>query len=400
MDDFIRYLGSSFQLAWQDIIDILFMTVVAYKLYTWFRGTRAFTAFLGLMALGIFYLLARTFGLFLTTRVFQILWQVFVILLIVLFQSEIREVLEKVNPVKFFLDKRSLSGPQFIQAILDAAFQLAEQNLGALIVLERRDRVDRLMREGVVLNGEVSREILTSIFQKRSPVHDGAAIIRGGKLSVVGSYLPLTEREGLPQHFGTRHRAAIGLTERCDALGVVVSEESRSVSLARRGRIESHPDRASLRRVLEEEMGATRREKKGFTASIREWLTHYWKTKLTAFAVVILVWVLFVGRQPVDIGVTAPLKYRNIPSELRLKDGAPEEVFIKVEGPRSEIRTLNTQDVSVIIDLSDSYPGDNPIEISKGSVETPFGTRISLIRPSRITVILEKVEQPREGEPF
>ena len=114
----------------------------------------------------------------------------------------------------------------------------------------------------------------------------------------------------------------------------------------------------------------------------------------------ILAWVLFVGRQPVDIGGSAPLKYRNIPSELRIKDGAPEGVFIKVEGPRSEIRTLNSQDVSVIIDLSDSQPGDNLIEISKGSVETPFGTRISLIRPSRITVVLEGAEQSSELGPF
>jgi len=392
MEDFIQYFGSPSQVAWQDIIDILFMTVVAYKLYTWFQGTRAFKAFLGLMALGILYLVARGFGLFLTTRVFQILWQVFVILLIVLFQSEIREVLEKVNPTKFFPERRSLSGPGYIQAIVEGTFQLARENLGALIVLERHDSVDRLMKEGVPLDGEMSREILTSIFQKRSPVHDGAAIIRAGRLSVVGSYLPLTEREGLPQHFGTRHRAAIGLTERCDALGVVVSEESQAVSLARSGKIDIYPDPAGLKKTLEHEMGARQRSKKTFVVSLREWVTHRWKTKAIAFGVVILAWILFVGRQPAGIGLTAPLKYRNIPKELRIKSGVPEEVFIKVEGPRSEIRNLKPTDVSVIIDLSNSEAGDNPIEISKGSVETPFGTRISLIRPSKITVILERGE--------
>lgn len=392
MEDFIQYFGSPFQLAWQDIIDILFMTVVAYKLYTWFQGTRAFKAFLGLMALGIFYLVARTFGLFLTTRVFQILWQVFVILLIVLFQSEIREVLEKVNPTKFFPGKRSISGASYIQEIVDATFQLARENLGALIVLERRDRVDRMMKEGVPLDGEVSRQIVASIFQKRSPVHDGAAIIRGGRLTVVGSYLPLTEREGLPQHFGTRHRAAIGLTERCDALGVVVSEESRAVSLAREGKIEPYPDPAGLKEALEKEIGVKERNKKTFAVSLRGWMTHYWKTKAIAFAIVILAWILFVGRQPLDMGLTASLKYRNIPEGLRIKDGAPEEVFIKVEGPRNEIRNLKSRDVSVIINLSDLKPGDNLIQISEGSVETPFGTRISLIRPSKITVTLEKTD--------
>ncbi|NIQ40429.1 MAG: hypothetical protein GTN81_17865 [Proteobacteria bacterium] len=392
MEGFLQYLGSSLELAWQDVIDILFMTVVAYKLYTWFQGTRAFKAFLGLMALGIFYLVARTFGLFLTTRVFQILWQVFVILLIVLFQSEIREVLEKVNPIKFFPGKPSQSGTRTMEEIVGAAFELAKENLGALIVLERHDRVDRLMKEGVRLDGEISREILASIFQKRSPAHDGAAIIRGGRLSVVGSYLPLTEREGLPQHFGTRHRAAIGLTERCDALGVVVSEENRSVSLAQSGRIEPFPNPAGLKETLEREMGAEVRNQRSFLVYVRAWVTHYWKTKMIAFGIVVLAWILFVGRQPLDVGLTAPLKYRNVPTGMGIKAGALEEVFIRVEGPRNEIRNLNSRDISVFVDLSDSQIGDNLVQISKGSVETPFGTRISLIRPSRITVTLERVE--------
>ncbi len=392
MEGIVQYLISSLQLAWQDIIDILFMTLVAYKLYTWFQGTRAFKAFLGLMALGIFYLVARTFGLFLTTRVFQILWQVFVILLIVLFQSEIREVLEKVNPTKFFPGKRSESGTRYIQEIVDAAFELAKENLGALIVLERRDRVDRLMKEGVRLDGEVSRHILASIFQKKSPAHDGAAIVRAGRLSVVGSYLPLTEREGLPQHFGTRHRAAIGLTERCDALGVVVSEENQSVSLAQEGKIAPYPDAKRLQEALEQAMGTKERDKRSLLVSVREWITQYWKTKAIAFGIVILAWFLFVGRQPLDVGVTAPLKYRNVPKGLGIKDGAPAEVFIRVEGPRNEIRNLKSRDISVFVDLSDSNPGDNLIQISKGSVEMPFGTRISLIRPSRITVTLERIE--------
>jgi diadenylate cyclase len=316
-----------------------------------------------------------------------------VILLIVLFQSEIREVLEKVNPAKFFANRRSGSGARSIEAILDAAFELARENLGALMIIERQDRATRLMKEGVHLDGEVSREILTSIFQKKSPVHDGAAIIRGGRLSVVGSYLPLTDQEGLPQHFGTRHRAAIGLTERCDALGVVVSEETRSVSVVQGGKIEIYPDPTALKRALDQEMGIIEeREKKGIVRFLREWVTNSWKTKLIAFVIVILAWILFVGGQPVDIGLTAALKYRNIPKTLSTKEGTPEEVFIKVEGPRREIRNLKSRDVSVIIDLSEAKPGDNAIEISKGSVETPFGTRISLIRPSRITVTLEKAQ--------
>jgi len=209
----------------QDILDILFLTVVAYHLYLWFRGTKALKALVGLSVLGIIFTVARTWGLFLTTWFFQIFWQVLVILLIILFQSEIRQALERVNPLQMIGLRKASIPEKWIPGFTQAIFSLAQRKIGALVIIERSERVEEFVAEGQALDGEPTPELLMSIFQKESPLHDGATLIRDGRITQVACYLPLSPDEGLPKHWGTRHRAALGLSERCDAWVVVVSEE-------------------------------------------------------------------------------------------------------------------------------------------------------------------------------
>lgn len=224
-------------LRFQDALDILFLTVVAYYLYLWFWGTKAFKALVGLLVLGIVFTVARTWGLFLTTWVFQILWQVLVVLLIILFQSEIRQVLERVNPLQALGLHPHDRTAGWAPGLVEATFSMARRKIGALVIIERFDRVQELITGGIDLDGKPTPEILLSIFQKESPLHDGAMLIRKGKISKVSCYLPLTSAEGLPKEWGTRHRAAMGLSERCDASVVVVSEERGEVSIAQNGKV-------------------------------------------------------------------------------------------------------------------------------------------------------------------
>ncbi|MBW2082367.1 MAG: DNA integrity scanning protein DisA nucleotide-binding domain protein, partial [Deltaproteobacteria bacterium] len=188
----------------QDILDILLMTILVYHLYLWFWGTKAFKALVGLVALGVVFTIAKSWGLFLTTWVFQILWQVLVILLIILFQSEIRQVLERVNPLRFLGLRATAQTEDWIDQLGNATFALAKRKIGALLIVERGDLVDELVTGGTELEGAPSPELLMSIFQKNSPLHDGAVLIRGGKISRVACYLPLSSREGLPEQWGTR----------------------------------------------------------------------------------------------------------------------------------------------------------------------------------------------------
>ena len=196
----------------QDLLDILFLTVVAYHLFIWFQGTKAFKALIGLLILGAVFTIAKAWGLFLTTWVFQFLWQILVILLVVLFQSEIRQVLEKVNPLQRFGFRRRKKSEEWIVEFAKGVFALAGEKTGALIIIERAERVQEYMTEGQKLESAPTPEVLKSIFQKESPLHDGAILIRQGVIAEVACYLPLTPAEGLPKEWGTRHRAAIGLS--------------------------------------------------------------------------------------------------------------------------------------------------------------------------------------------
>jgi DNA integrity scanning protein DisA with diadenylate cyclase activity len=166
----------------QDLIDILLISVVVYHLFIWFRDTKAFKVLVGLIVLGFIFTIARTWGLFLTTWMFQILWQVLIILLIILFQPEIRQLLERVNPIQRFGWRQAAKPVAWIQTFSESCFQLAQRDIGALFILERNELVDEWTTAGVPLEGPPTPEIIRSIFQKTSPLHDGAVVIRKGRI--------------------------------------------------------------------------------------------------------------------------------------------------------------------------------------------------------------------------
>ena len=270
----------------QDIVDILFLTIIAYHLYLWFQGTKALKALVGLLALGIVYTAAQIWGLFLTTWMFQILWQVLVILLIILFQSEIRQVLERINPFRAY-GWRRLSQPEtWIQKFSEACFHLADRKIGALIVLERKDNVDEWITGGIPLEGEPGVELLKGVFQKESPLHDGAAILKQGRIIRVSSYLPLTLKDNLPSEWGTRHRAALGLSERCDSWVVIISEERSELSLSRGGELTriSHPN--ELTAQISEALSPPAPAAVTLLDKLRVFFVHNWRLKLGAIGLV------------------------------------------------------------------------------------------------------------------
>jgi DNA integrity scanning protein DisA with diadenylate cyclase activity len=160
----------------QDVLDILFITIVVYYLYIWFHSTKAFKALIGLLALGIIFTAAQTWGLFLTTWMFQILWQVVIILLIILFQPEIRQFLERFNPFQRLSWRKSSNPAVWVETLTEACFKLAKNRIGALIIIERSDWVDEWITGGIPLEGQPTPEIIMSVFQKESPLHDGAMI--------------------------------------------------------------------------------------------------------------------------------------------------------------------------------------------------------------------------------
>jgi uncharacterized protein (TIGR00159 family) len=350
----------------QDVLDILFLAAVAYHLYLWFRGTKALRALVGLLVLGVVFTVARTWGLFLTTWVFQILWQVLVILLIILFQSEIRQVLERFNPIKTMSFRRGTVRGQWISELCKGIFTLASRKIGALVVVEQKDRIDEWISGGQDLEGEPSGEILMSIFQKESPLHDGAMVIREGRIDKVACYLPLSSETHLPKEWGTRHRAARGLTERCDAYIIVVSEERGEISLARGREMIKTESTQSLAQLLEEISPSIAKMplwKRGLHFFYRRW-----HIKLGTLAFVSILWLLLAGQQDFEVNFRVPVEIRNLPAYMKILEPTNPEVEVKVRGLRKDASTLNSEDIRVEIDLSPAATGKEAFAMSREQV--------------------------------
>ena len=363
----------------QDILDVLFLTVIVYYLYLWFWGTKAFKALVGLLALGIVFTLARFWGLFLTTWVFQILWQVLIVLIIILFQSEIRQVLERVNPLQVIGLRPSATSVDWIPGFANTLFSMAGKKIGALIIIERMDLVEELITGGVPLEGEPSPEVLMSIFQKHSPLHDGALLLSKGRVAKVGCYLPLSSAEGLPKAWGTRHRAALGLSERCDAWIVVVSEERGEVSIARDGGMLQVKDMEQLADLAKEALAPTTPEAKTWHKRILAPIIHRWPVKLGALSLICLFWLLLAGQQNFEVTLRVPLDVRNLPAAIEILEPVNPEVEITVQGLRKDASTLNRRNVHAEIDLSTARLGNRVFRMSRDQIVLP-SDRIEIVR--------------------
>lgn len=357
-------------LRFQDVLDILFLSVFSYHLYVWFRGTKALKAIVGLLVFGLVFTAARVWGLFLTTWVFQILWQVLVILLIILFQKEIRQVLERVNPLQTLGLHRLQAPGAWVRSVVDAAFLLASAKTGALIVLERNDRVEELVTEGHPLEAEPSPELVVSIFQKESPLHDGAMLIRKGRVSQVACYLPLTAETGLPARWGTRHRAAIGLSERCDADVIVVSEERGEASLVREGVVRRADDPETLVRWIREDVGP-RGDGRSWKRDARLLVTRNWRTKAAALGAVCAVWLALAGQQNFEVDIDVPLEVQNVPSGLTVADPVDPRIRVRVRGLRKDASILNEKNVRALLDAGGVREGRRFFHLSRENVRLP-----------------------------
>ncbi|MBW2091299.1 MAG: diadenylate cyclase [Deltaproteobacteria bacterium] len=377
----------------RDLFDILLLSLVAYQLFVWFRGTKALRVLIGLVVLAVIYSLAKFWGLFMTTWAFQVLWQVLVILLLILFQSEIRQVLEKVSPLRYLRSRRFFSEAAAVQDVVQVAFDLAREETGAIIVLVREDNPSEFVHSGQPVMGLPGAALLKSIFNPHSPAHDGAVIITNGRLAEMGAILPLSERDDLPENLGTRHRAAIGLSERTDAVCLVVSEERGEVSTVVSGNITTWNGPEALISQLKDWLGLVPEPKPTLQAVLKGIFVENWGIKLGALALVALVWLVLAGQQDFHVSVKAPIKYVNLSSGLVLDTQSEREVNVEVSGRRRQAATLKEGDVQVLVNLGMLSSGQHLINLSAGNVDLPLGLRIERVSPPNVRVLLKPVAE-------
>lgn len=238
-----------------DLLDVLIVALVLYKLYDLIKDTRAVTLLKGLLVILLMALISNWLHLNALYWLLGKTLTVVAVALPVVFQPELRRALEHIGRGRFFSKPKLLNEEEMTQLLRDiakTAVTLSKTKTGALIVVERETGLNDYVETGIRIDGLVSVELLLNCFVPNTPLHDGALIIRGNRVVAAGCLLPLTERSGLDKELGTRHRAAIGLSEQADSIVIVVSEETGLISIALGGRLERRLDFNALQTRLEE----------------------------------------------------------------------------------------------------------------------------------------------------
>src|SRR5712692_4022412 len=275
-----------------DVVDILVVTMLVYTAIVWIRRTEAVLVARGIFILALLYVVARTLGLQLTAWIFQGFFAIFFVIVVIIFQEEVRQLLERVA-VWRPRERRTLGEAwRSTDILVRCLTDLSDDYVGALVVVPGRQPIGRHVRGGIELDGKLSIPLLKSLFDPHSPGHDGAVVVEDGRIRRFAAQLPLSRDFQQLTGRGTRHAAALGLAELTDAVCLVVSEERGGISVARDGRRGPLRDSQELVRVLE---GVPDRAASGETRRVwRHVVRENWVLKVVALGIVVTLWSLFV----------------------------------------------------------------------------------------------------------
>ncbi len=233
------------------LVDIGIIAVIIYQLLLLIRGTRAMQMVLGiLMTVGLAFFISQIYPLTTLKWLMDKFYSSIIIIIVILFQEDIRRMLSRMGKKTVFPTQEQVSSKQMLDEIARACAALSSKKIGALIIIERNILLTRYVDIGILLDAKVSKELLLAIFHPTSPIHDGAVAIQQGRVAAAGCFLPLTRDEDVDPNYGTRHRAAIGISEETDAIAIVVSEETSAISIAIDGIVVKKTDAKDLRRSL------------------------------------------------------------------------------------------------------------------------------------------------------
>jgi uncharacterized protein (TIGR00159 family) len=234
----------------QDAVDIGLVAFVIYSVIELIRGTRAARMLIGLCVVFLIYLSSQVFDLYTLNWILDNFLSSVLLVIVIIFQNDIRRALVQVGSRPFFAADHRLGG-QDLEEIIRAVVTMVSRRIGGLIVFERETGLNEFIEGGTNLDAQISKELIQSVFATSSPIHDGALIVRKGRITAAGCFLPLTTNPNVSKTLGTRHRAAIGITEESDAVVVAVSEEDGGISLVADGRITRDLDAGTLRGTLQ-----------------------------------------------------------------------------------------------------------------------------------------------------
>jgi uncharacterized protein (TIGR00159 family) len=367
---------------WRDLVDIATVGALLWLAIRFVRRTRGRRALTGLTLLGGVYLLAAALGLQLTASLFQGFFAVLVLVAVVVFQEDLRRLFEQLGSLRRG-DARDRRGVDTSDVIVRAVARLAATRVGALIVLPQREPVDSHVEGGIALEGRISEPLLLSIFDASSPGHDGAVILRGSQVERFAVHLPLSANRAALGAGGTRHAAALGLAERCDATCIVVSEERGTVSVASDGalRVLARPQDLALELLAHGAREAEQRQP--------WWRDRAGVDAALAAAGAVALWFVFVpGSALTEVTVPAAVRVINLPDDLELESIDPTEVKVTLRGLRRDLVLSKPEQVAVRVDGYLARMGRRTFAIADDSVRRPDALDVVSVHPDRVKVSL------------
>jgi diadenylate cyclase len=370
----------------QDVLDIAIISIAISVLLIWIKDRASRFVFIGISLLGFIYVIAKFFQLYLTTVVLQGFFAILLFVLVVIFQEDLRRFFERLAILGIIRKKiqRTTSHGQTSEIIAQTVADFARKHIGALIVIQGNDPLDRHLSGGVELNGTLSEPLLESIFDPHSVGHDGAVVIDGNILARFGCHLPLSPNASGYRNLGLRHTAALGLSERSDAICIVVSEERGTICIAEGERIRE-VSASALKGALVNYYTSKAPVKK--PGPLSRWLKENTKEKVIAVLLACILWMIFgYQRESIQKDFTIPVEYLNIPPEWVIEEPKISEAKIMVVGPQQAFQILNIDALKVALNLSQIQEGKQDVVLTKDMIDVPSNLTIVGIKPSRITL--------------
>jgi uncharacterized protein (TIGR00159 family) len=376
-----------------EIIDILLVAALLYTAVVWAQRTRAALVVRGILVFGGIYIIARYLDLQMVAWIFQGFFAIFLIMIVVIFQEELRHLFEQTAVWSFNFKKTRSSRSEASDVIARTVADLARSKNGALIVIRGRDPLERHITGGIPLDGKVSGPLLRSIFDTHSPGHDGAVLVENGQVTRFAAHLPLSKDLSQTAHVGTRHSAALGLAELCDALCVVVSEERGMVSVARDGRLRPVGNLQAIASIIDgflREKFPTQ-ESKSISLDL---LRKNWLAKAASLSLAFGFWYVFVpGAKTIQVSYQIPISVENLPASLQVESIQPAEVSATFNGPRRSFYLFDRKKIKVTVDATMAEMGRRTFTISEQNLRYPKELTLEDLSPSSIRLSVKKIER-------
>ena len=381
-----------------DVVDILVVAVLLYTATAWLKETRAAFIIRGIFILAVIYIIARYLDLQLTAWIFQGFFAIFLIIIVVIFQEELRQIFERIAVWRLTSRNDPSLRSDAADILVKTVADFAKDKIGALIVVEGKDPIGRHIMGGIELGGKISEPLLKSIFDPHSAGHDGAVIIRNDQIARFAAHLPLSKDFQQLANVGTRHSAALGLAELSDALCIAVSEERGKISVARNGRLRQVDNMQELgsllQKFLREKYPSAENRKFSFSLVRENWIT-----KVVTFCLAVGLWyVLVPGSSTIEVAYKIPLQVENLPPNLRVEEIQPSEVTATFSGAKRTFYFFDPGKLKVAVDLSTTEPGRKTLRISEQNVRHPQTLTLQQLAPTTVRVDVRKTQQPQEGK--